>query len=126
MKRPAQQSEELRLAMISLGTDFHQLDEVSSHLGAQIILANAGKGIFHRDFRKRVQIRFAARDKRNIGFKKEIELAGEWALGTARAFGNRVNATARCSAPGNNQTGVAELSSSQENGGSLLHTSNLS
>jgi len=64
-----------------------------------------------------MQIRFAARDKRNLGFKKEIELASKWTFRPACAFGNCVNAAAGCRAPRNNQTGVAELSSSQKNGG---------
>ena len=91
-KRSAQEREQLRLVMITLGANLDQLDKISGGLGAQIILADAGERIFEDDFGQRVQCRFATCYHRDLGFKKEIELASEWSFGAACAFGHRLNA----------------------------------
>src|SRR5207249_2669270 len=108
-KRPAQEREQFRFMMITLGTNLDQLDKISRGLRAQIILADAGERIFEDDFGQRVQCRFATCYHRDLGFKKEIELASEWSFGAARAFGHRLNASQRLRAPGDDQTGVAKL-----------------
>src|SRR6266404_3632609 len=92
-KRPAQEGEQLRLVMITLGATLDQLDKISRGLGAQIIFADTGERIFEDDFGQRVQCRFATCYHRDFGFKEKIELAGEWSFGAARAFGHRLNAS---------------------------------
>src|SRR5437867_6675850 len=108
-KRPAQEREQLRLVMITLGANLDQLDKISRGLGAQIILTDARERVFEDNFGQRVQCRFAACYHRDFGFKEKIELASEWSFGAARAFGDRLNASQRLRAPGDDQTGVAKL-----------------
>ena len=91
-KSPPQQRKQLGLVVITLGTDFDQLDKIGGGLSAQIIFADANKRISNHNFRERVQRRFAARHDRYFSFKKKIELAGERSLGPARTFGHRLNA----------------------------------
>src|ERR1700731_1832327 len=91
-KRAAQEREQLGLVMIALGANLNQLDKVSGGLSAKIILTDAGERIFEDNFGQGVQRRSPTCYHRNLGFEKQIELAGEWSFRAARAFGHRLNA----------------------------------
>src|SRR5438477_8641629 len=58
-KRPAQEREQFRFMMITLGANLDQLDKISRGLRAQIILADAGERIFEDDFGQRGRLRSA-------------------------------------------------------------------
>src|SRR6266404_7006343 len=73
-KRPAQECEQLRLVMITLGANLDQLDKISRGLGAQIIFADAGERISEDDFGQRVQCRFATCYHRDSASKKRSSL----------------------------------------------------
>ena len=121
----AQQREQFRLVMIALGANLDQLDEICGRLSPNVILPNTGEGILEDDLSQGMQRRFAAGCDRYLGFKEEIELAGEWRLGATGAFGHGLNAAERLGAPGNNQAGVAKLAFAQKNRGRALHATNL-
>ena len=107
---PAQQSEQFRFAMITLGANLNQFNEVGGSLRAQIIAANSGERIFQNDFRERVEIGFAAAHDRNFSLKKQIEFPCKRTLLAACSFGDRLNAAKRFRAPRHDQTRVAEFS----------------
>src|SRR5438132_567989 len=111
--------------MIALCANLDQLDEICGGLGAKIIFPDANERILEHDFGQSVQRRFTTWHDRYLSFEKEIELAGEWSFGAARAFGDRLNATERFGAPGNDQAGVAKLAFPQKNRGRALHGANL-
>ena len=124
-ERSPQKRVELRFVMIALGADFDQLDEVSRGLSAQIIAANSDERIFDDDLGQRVQSRFSAWDERNLRFEKQIELTRERRLCAASAFGDGLDTTERFGAPGDNETGVAELSFANQDRARAVHGSNL-
>ncbi len=77
--------------MIALGANLDQLDKIRGSLSAQIIAPNSGKRIFQDDFRKRVQIGFAAPHKGNFSLKKQIQFPGKRTFRSPRTFGDRLN-----------------------------------
>ena len=77
--------------MIALGANLDQLYEIRGSLRAQIIAPNPGKRIFQDDFRKRVQIGFAAPDNGNFSLKKQIQFPRKRTFRSPRAFGDRLN-----------------------------------
>src|SRR5437879_10711970 len=74
-KRPAQEREQFRFMMITLGANLDQLDKISRGLRAQIILADAGERIFEDDFGQSVQFRFSTCCNQCIGFLYSIMIA---------------------------------------------------
>ena len=98
-ERPAQQSEQFRLAMVALGANLNQLNKIRRSLRTQIIAANSGKRIFQDDFGERVQIRFTAPHNGNFSLKKQIQFAGKRTFRSPRAFDDRLNAAKRFRSP---------------------------
>src|SRR5882762_3756708 len=111
--------------MIALRANLDQLDKICCGLSAKIIFPDPNEWIFEHDFGQSVQRRFTTWHDRYLSFEKEIELSGEWSLGAARAFGDRLNAPEQFGAPGNDQAGVAKLAFAQKNRGRALHGANL-
>ncbi len=107
--------------MVALGANFDQLNEVRRGLSAKIIFANARKRIAKDDFGQSVQRRFATRHHGYFGFEEKIELASEWRFRPACAFGDGLDAAQRLGAPGNDQTGVAELAFAKKDRRRGLH-----
>jgi len=122
-KRPSQQSEQFRVAMIALGANLNELNKIRRGLRAQIITANPGEWIFKHRFRERVQVRSSAARDLNFCFEEQVQLSGKRALGASSTLGDRLNATERFSAPRDNQTRVTEFALPQEDGGRGFHES---
>lgn len=91
-KGAAQKPEHLRLVMIALGANLDQLDKIGRGLGAKIILPDTRERIAQRDFGKGMEIRLPTRHDGDVGFEKQIQLAGKRTFRAARAFGHGLNA----------------------------------
>src|SRR5947199_10795373 len=68
-----------------------------------------------------MQIRLPAPHNGNFSFKKQIQLSSKRTFRAARALCDRLNATERLRAPGDDQAGVAELSFAEQNGLRAFH-----
>jgi hypothetical protein len=120
-KGTPQKPEQLRLMMITLGTNFDQLDKIGGGLGAEIILPDTRERIAQRDFGEGVKVRLPAWCNGDIGFEKQIQFTGERTFGAASAFGHGLNAAQRLGTPRHNQAGVAKFPFAQKNGRSAWH-----
>src|SRR5207237_4203267 len=62
-----------------------------------------------------MQIRLPAPHNGNFSFKKQIQLSRKRTFRAARALCDRLNATERLRAPGDDQAGIAELAFAKQN-----------